>query len=76
MTSPSTRAGHLTCPAYVTRPMSKKTRTVSFGAACTGCPLRKRCTTAKDGGSRSVHPHQGLLRAARAQPESRPARPP
>jgi integrase len=53
--------------------MSKKTRTVSSGAACTGGPLRTRCTTAKDGRSRSVHPHQGLLRAARAWPESRRA---
>jgi hypothetical protein len=73
MTSPPTRTRHLTCPADVARPMSKKTRTLSSGAACTGGPLRKRCTTAKDGRSRSVHAHQGLLRAARAQPESRRA---
>ena len=60
-------AGTVTCPAGVTRPMSSKTRTVTFGAACTGCPLRERCTTAKDGRSMSIHPHEGLLRAARAQ---------
>ncbi|HXZ69748.1 MAG TPA: IS1182 family transposase [Streptosporangiaceae bacterium] len=60
-------AGAVTCPAGVTRPMSKKTRTVTFGTACTGCPLRGRCTTAKDGRSMSIHPHEGLLRAARAQ---------
>ena len=60
-------AGTITCPAGVTRPMSSKTRTVTFGAACTGCPLRARCTAAKDGRSMSIHPHEGLLRAARAQ---------
>ena len=59
-------AGTVTCPAGVTRPMSK-TRTVTFGAACAGCPLRPRCTTAKDGRSMTVHPHEDLLRAARAQ---------
>jgi Transposase DDE domain len=40
---------------------------VTFGAACAGCPLRERCTTAKDGRSMTIHPHDGLLRAARAQ---------
>ena len=44
-----------------------KTRTVTFGAACAGCPLRERCTTAKDGRSMTIHPHEGLLREARAQ---------
>ncbi len=42
-------------------------RTVTFGAACAGCPLRERCTTARDGRSMTIHPHEGLLRAARAQ---------
>jgi hypothetical protein len=70
-------AGTVTCPAGITRPMSK-TRTVTFGAACGGCPLRERCTTAKDGRSMTIHPHEGLLRAARAQartPESKRAYP-
>ena len=30
--------------------MSKKTRTLSFGAACAGCPLHERRTTAKTAG--------------------------
>jgi Transposase DDE domain/Transposase domain (DUF772) len=60
------QAGAVTCPAGVTRPMSKA-RTVTFGAACAGCPLRPRCTTAKDGRSMTIHPHEDLLRAARAQ---------
>jgi IS5 family transposase len=59
-------AGTVTCPAGVTRTMSAR-RNVVFGAACAGCPLRDRCTTAKDGRSMSIHPHEGLLRAARAQ---------
>jgi hypothetical protein len=58
--------GTVTCPAGITRAMSK-TRTVTFGAACAGCPLRQRCTTAKDGRSMTIHPHEDLLRAARAQ---------
>jgi hypothetical protein len=53
-------------PAGVTRPMSR-TRTVTFGVACAGCPLRERCTTARDGRSMTIHPHEELLRAARAQ---------
>jgi DDE family transposase/transposase-like protein DUF772 len=56
----------VTCPAGQVRPMSPA-RTVTFGAACAGCPLRERCTTAKDGRSMTIHPHEGLLRAARAQ---------
>jgi hypothetical protein len=59
-------AGTVTCPAGVTRPISPA-RTVTFGAACAGCPLRGRCTTAKDGRSMTIHPHEDLLRAARAQ---------
>ncbi len=69
--------GTITCPAGHTRPMSGK-RTVTFGALCGGCPLRARCTTAKDGRSMTIHPQEGLLRAARAQartPEFRQAYP-
>jgi hypothetical protein len=58
--------GTVTCPAGQVRPMSPA-RTVNFGAACATCPLRKMCTTAKDGRSMTIHPHDGLLRAARAQ---------
>ena len=56
----------VTCPAGHTRPMSPS-RAVTFGALCAGCPLRSRCTTAKDGRSMTIHPHEGLLREARAQ---------
>jgi hypothetical protein len=58
--------GTVTCPAGQVRQMSK-TRTVTFGAACAACPMRSLCTTARDGRSMTIHPHDGLLRAARAQ---------
>ena len=58
--------GTVTCPAGQVRQMSKS-RAVTFGAACAGCPLRSMCTTAKDGRSMTIHPHEGLLRAARTQ---------
>jgi IS5 family transposase len=60
------QAGTVTCPAGVTRPMTAS-RTVTFGAACAACPLRPRCTTAADGRSMTIHPHDALLRAARQQ---------
>jgi len=56
----------VTCPAGHTRPISTK-RTVTFGALCASCPLRERCTTARDGRSMTIHPHEDLLRQARAQ---------
>jgi hypothetical protein len=57
--------GTATCPAGVTRPISG-TRAVTFGAACRGCPLRQRCTTAARGRTLHLHPHDGLQRAHRA----------
>jgi Transposase DDE domain/Transposase domain (DUF772) len=58
--------GTVTCPNGNTRPISPA-RTVTFGRLCDGCPLRQRCTTSKSGRSMTIHPHEGLLRAARAQ---------
>jgi len=59
-------ASTVTCPAGHVRPVSAK-RYVSFGPVCAPCPLRARCTTAKDGRCLDIHPHEHLLRAARAQ---------
>ncbi len=56
----------VTCPAGNTRPITPA-RTVTFGQLCQHCPLRAQCTTAKTGRSMSIHEHQDLLRAARAQ---------
>jgi IS5 family transposase len=58
------QAGTVTCPAGVTRTITA-TRNVIFGAACSACPLRARCTTSKSGRTMSLHEHDGLLRAAR-----------
>jgi hypothetical protein len=59
-------AGVVTCPAGITRPISR-TGLVSFKAACRGCPLRARCTTAARGRSLALHPHHTLLRAHRVR---------
>lgn len=59
-------AGTATCPNGITRRITAR-RTVTFGKACLGCPLRGRCTTRKDGRSLVLHPHDALLRAARRQ---------
>ena len=58
-------AGTVTCPAGVTRQVTGK-NAVIFGAACRSCPLRGKCTTAKDGRTLRLHEHDSLLRAARA----------
>jgi Transposase domain (DUF772)/Transposase DDE domain len=58
-------AGTVTCPAGITRRVTPK-NAVIFGAACRDCPLRQRCTTARDGRTLHLHEHDGLLRAARA----------
>jgi hypothetical protein len=58
-------AGTVTCPAGITRHVTAN-NAVIFGVACRDCPLRQRCTTAKDGRTLHLHEHDGLLRAARA----------
>ena len=64
-------AGTVTCPAGVTRRITGR-RAVIFGAACRGCPLRARCTTAKEGRTVRLHPHDAILRAARANWAAQP----
>jgi Transposase DDE domain/Transposase domain (DUF772) len=59
-------AGTATCPHGVTRSISR-TRIVTFGAACRGCPLRARCTTDSRGRHLTLHPHDALQRAHRAR---------
>ena len=65
-------AGTVTCPAGLTRRITAR-RSVTFGAACRGCPLRARCTTAKTGRTLPLHPHDAILRAARATWAAHPA---
>jgi hypothetical protein len=59
-------AGTATCPHGVTRRISR-TRLVTFGVACRGCPLRARCTTAATGRTLHLHEHDALQRAHRAR---------
>jgi hypothetical protein len=63
------QAGTATCPNNITRPLSPN-RTVTFGAACRGCPLRQRCTTAKDGRALKVHEHDVLQREHRRRAQN------
>ena len=65
-------AGTVTCPAGITRLITAR-RAVIFGAACRTCPLRSRCTTAKEGRTLHLHPRDALLRAARADWAAQPA---
>jgi hypothetical protein len=58
-------AGTVTCPAGITRKITARNAAI-FGVACRTCPLRERCTTAKDGRTVHLHEHDALLRAARA----------
>jgi hypothetical protein len=65
-------AGTVTCPAGVTRRITAR-RSVTFGVACRGCPLRARCTTSRDGRSLDLHPRDADLRAARAAWAAQPS---
>jgi IS5 family transposase len=56
----------VTCPNGITRPINDK-GAASYGAACRGCPLRQRCTTAKRGRKLVLGPHHQLQRAHRAR---------
>jgi Transposase DDE domain len=58
-------AGTVTCPAGITVDITPR-RNARFGRRCTGCLLRSRCTTATRGRVIVLHPHHGLLAAARA----------
>ena len=62
-------AATVTCPAGLTVPLRARRRRAaeaSFGSACAACPLAARCTTAKDGRSITVGPHEAALVRARA----------
>lgn len=57
-------AGTVTCPNGITKTITPK-RNVTFGAACTGCPLRDRCTASARGRKLDLHEHDALLREHR-----------
>jgi len=53
-------AGTATCPAGHTVTITSG-RAAVFGIRCSGCPLRVRCTKAKDGRTLHLHPHDAEL---------------
>ncbi len=59
----------VTCPAGVTVPIRPATGrhagAARFGAACRACPLAAQCTTAKEGRTITIGPHEARLAAAR-----------
>ena len=66
------QAGTATCPAGVTTPFrfarsGDGSGIAHFGPGCAGCPLRAQCTTAKEGRSVSIGPHEQALTDARAR---------
>ena len=63
------QAGTVTCPAGITRPMSK-TRTVTFGAACAGC----RCARGAPPPRTAGRWPSTRMRTCCAPPAPRPAR--
>ena len=65
-----TQAGMVRCPAGATAPITSSGQ-VSFARHCQGCPLRRRCTTAKRGRTIHLHPHEDELRAARRRAVTR-----
>ena len=64
------QAGTVECPAGVTVTITKS-RTARFGTNCRACPLRARCTTARNGRTIALHPPP---RATRRRPCLRPNR--
>jgi hypothetical protein len=64
------QAGVVRCPVGATAPISSSGR-ASFARHCPGCPLRRRCTTAKGGRILRLHPHEDELRAARRRATTR-----
>jgi Transposase DDE domain/Transposase domain (DUF772) len=58
------------CPVGATAPITSSGQ-VSFARHCQGCPLRRRCTTAKGGRTIHLHPHEDELRAARRRATTR-----
>jgi len=63
-------AGTVRCPAGSLVPIRTSADgggVAAFGAACAGCPLRSRCTAAKDGRAIRIHPKEATLQRSRAR---------
>jgi hypothetical protein len=70
------QAQAVTCPAGVTVPIraaaGRHAGTARFAGACRTCPLAAQCTTAKEGRTITIGPHEARLAAAR-QAQADPA---
>jgi Transposase DDE domain/Transposase domain (DUF772) len=64
------KTGTVACPAGVTATITASGQ-ASFARSCQRCPLRGRCTTAKQGRTIHIHPHEDELRAARRRAMTR-----
>jgi hypothetical protein len=64
------QAGTARCPAGQLAPITSSGQ-ASFARWCQHCPLRRRCTTAKQGRTIRLHRHEDELRAARRQAVTR-----
>jgi hypothetical protein len=67
----------VTCPAGITVPIRARTGgrhagEAGFGAACRTCPLAAQCTSAREGRTITIGPHEARLAAAR-QAQAAPA---
>lgn len=62
--TPDSTAGTITCPAGITRELTRAGNAI-FGSACTDCPLRSRCTRSKTGRTVKINNHDQLHRAHR-----------
>jgi hypothetical protein len=63
-------AGTVRCPGGITapiRPARDSGGTAHFGPACAQCPLRGQCTTAAEGRTITLGPHEATLARARAR---------
>jgi hypothetical protein len=58
------QAKTVTCPAGPTVAITPGGRAI-FDWRCGPCPLRERCTRAKEGRTINIHPHEAELTAAR-----------
>ena len=67
------QAGTVRCPAGHAAPITSSGQ-ASFTSSCQNCPLRGRCTTAKQG--RTIHPAPARGRAARRPPPRSDPQPP
>jgi hypothetical protein len=64
--------GTVTCPAGVTAPIrpsghKRHAGAARFGASCRACPLAGQCTTARQGRTITIGPHEARLAAARTR---------